>query len=321
MTAASGTVLVTGADGFIGTALCRQLTEAGYPLRTLTRSRALPAGSAVNANAFVTPDFSGDIRDRALLERALTGVRVVFHLAGVAHVDGASEQQLQAVNVEGTAAVAAAALAAGVERLVYFSSSLAVAAEQDAPTQTAYGRSKFEAEQRLLEIARNSSLKVTILRPVNVYGPGMKGNLAAMVRLIGRGRMPPLPRLDTRLSLVGLEDLCRAALLAADDRADFATYLVTDGLTYALNEIEASIYRALGKPAPRWRSPRVLFYLAAVAAGLLSRVGLSRTSLGVRTYRNLVTENLHSNQPICDALGFTPHQSFYTDLPELLDVK
>jgi nucleoside-diphosphate-sugar epimerase len=211
MTAAPRKVLVTGADGFIGTELCRQLTKAGHPLVKLTRSRAQPAADESNGNGFGTRDFSGDILDRALLDRALTGVQTVFHLAGIAHVDGPSQEHLQAINVEGTANVAEAAVAAGVERLVYFSSSLAVAAEQNAPQQTAYGRSKFEAEQRLLAIARDSSLKVTILRPVNVYGPGMKGNLAALIRLIGRGMLPPLPKLDTQLSLLGLEDLCSAA--------------------------------------------------------------------------------------------------------------
>jgi hypothetical protein len=88
-----------------------------------------------------------------------------------------------------------------------------------------------------------------------------------------------------------------------------------------LNEIEAAIYRALGKRAPRWHSPRALFYLAAASAGLLNRVGLMNTGLGLRTYRNLLATSLCSNQQICDALGFTPRQTFYTALPALIDVK
>lgn len=322
MTAERKKVLVTGAEGFIGTVLCRQLADAGYPLVKLTRSRVRHSDSDSFANELGTQDFSGDILDRDLLDRALAGVQVVFHLAGIAHVDGPSAEYLHSVNVTGTTTLAEAAVAAGVEKIIYFSSSLAAAAEQNKSEQTAYGRSKFQAEQSLLAIARDTSLEVTVLRPVNVYGPGMKGNLAAMIRLIGRGVLPPLPRLDTQLSLVGLEDLCNAALLAAEsEQANNKTYFVTDGQVYRLNDIETAIYQALGKNKRRWHNPRGLYYLAAATAGLLNRVGLVKTSLGTRTYRNLIADNVFSNQQICDELDLNPRQTFYTALPNLVNVK
>ena len=319
---ASRKVLVTGADGFIGTELCRQLTEAGYSLLRFSRSRVNDDSTKTAGTEFGTRSFTGDILDRELVLRALKDVQLVFHLAGIAHVDYADKEHLQAVNVEGSANLAAAAREAGVERIIYFSSSLASAAEQNRPDQTAYGRSKYLAEQRLIDIAQGSSLKISILRPVNVYGPGMKGNLAALINLIRRRILPPLPKLSSRLSLVGLEDLCRVALLVAQkDQASESIFTVTDGVTYQLNGIEAAIYKEIGRTKPGWHSPRVVYYLAAALAGLLGRTGMIETSLTTRTYVNLVSDNVFSNRRICEELGFIPRQTFYTALPELIHVK
>lgn len=317
MTATAEKVLVTGAGGFIGRELCRQLTAAGHSLVTLTRTPGSTAGCLTNELG--TPDFSGDVRDRALLERAMDGVRVVYHLAGIAHVDNPDPELLQTINVGGTGTVAQAAVEAGVRKVLFFSSSLAGAAELEKSTATAYGHSKYRAEQRLLELTAATSTSAVILRPVNVYGPGMKGNIAAMLSLIRRGLLPPLPRLDTRYSLIGLEDLCRAALLAAASKeADGKTWYVTDGLEYGLNEIEAALYLALGKKKPGWNSPRLVFLTAALAAGLASKLSGRKGSLGIRTYRNLISDSLFSNRPICEALGFNPQQTFYTALPGLI---
>lgn len=325
MTTEADRVLVTGADGFIGTALCRQLTAAGCDLVRLTRSRRQsPNSDLADADSFAlgSRDFSGDIRDGDLLDRAMQGVNVVFHLAGLAHVDSPDPTLLQTVNVEGSAAVASAAVRAGVGTLVFFSSSLAEAAEQGRPDATAYGHAKYLAEQRLREIADQSALQLIILRPVAVYGPGMKGNLAALIRLIRRRRLPPLPRFATRYSLVGLHDLCRVALLAAQKGSIAAgTWPVTDGVEYPLNAIETAIYQALGRNPPRWHSPRALFYLAALGVGALNRLAGRRSSLGLRTYQGLVRDSVFSNRELCERLGFTPQQSFYTALPSLIDIK
>jgi UDP-glucose 4-epimerase len=317
MTRPAEKVLVTGAGGFIGRELCRQLAASGNSLVTLTRTPGSVADPVTNE--FGTPDFSGDICDRALLERAMDGVQVVYHLAGIAHVDSPDPERLQTINTEGTRAVAQTAVRAGVRKVLYFSSSLAGAAETEKRNATAYGISKFQAEQCLLEITLATETNAVILRPVNVYGPGMKGNIAAMLRLIRRGLLPPLPKVDTRLSLIGLQDLCRAAQLAAtSSEADGKIWYVTDGLEYRLNEIEAALYQTLGKKKPGWHSPRFVFFTAALLAGLVSRLSGGKTSLGIRTYRNLISDNLFSSLPIRETLGFTPQQTFYTALPGLI---
>src|SRR5690606_21939893 len=97
-------------------------------------------------------------------------------------------------------------------RIVFFSSSLAAAT---GPQLSEYGRAKRDAEELLLTAAREGRIEVCCLRPVNVYGLGMQGNLLTMIRLIRKGVFPPLPRQAASVSLVGNRDLCEAALLAA----------------------------------------------------------------------------------------------------------
>lgn len=320
MTGALGNTVVTGATGFIGRELCHQLLAAGHTLTGISRS-APPAGQ-FPAETPGLKMVTGDILDREFLTAVMAGAETVFHLAGIAHVDKADPARLLAVNAEGTQAVAEVAAEVGVHTMVLFSSSLAQAAEQQAPHATAYGGSKLRGEAGLLRVARGSSLSPVILRPVNVYGPGMKGNIAAMIGLIRRRLLPPLPKLDTRVSLIGVEDLCRAAVLAAtSEAARGKSYYVTDGEIYSLNAIESAIYRAMDRKPPRWHSPRAVFYLGALAMELWGRVSGRPGGFGLRTYHNLLADSRYSNQQISTELGFVPRQTFYTALPELDGLK
>lgn len=304
-------VLVTGAGGFVGQALCRQLLARNRAVSTLSR-RPLPPALADRVR-----HVAGDILDSAALAEAMQGVDQVFHLASIAHVYGAPRHELERVIVQGTARVAGAARAAGVSRLVYFSSSLAAGAAADGAPDTDYGRAKLAAEEALL--AQADGLAATVLRPVNVYGPGMRGNLATLVRRIGAGRLPPLPRLATRLALVGVEDLARAAILAADSEAAVAKiYQLSDGEPYTINALEEAIYRAWGRPQPGWRTPRVVLYGAAAAMELVGLFAPSRRGLGLRTYRNLVTDTVVTDTAINADTGFTPATTFYKELPALI---
>lgn len=307
-TATTKSTLVTGAGGFVGQALCAQLLARGRAVSTLCRS-ALPPALADRVR-----HVAGDILDPAALAEAMQGVDQVFHLASIAHVYGAPRHELERVIVQGTAQVAAAARQAGVTRLVYFSSSLAAGAAGDGAPDTDYGRAKRAAEEALL--AQADGLAVTVLRPVNVYGPGMRGNLATLVRRIGACR---LPKLATRLALVGVEDLARAAILAADCEAAIGKiYQVSDGEPYTITALEEAIYRAWGRPQPGWRTPRVVLYGAAAAMELVGLFAPSRRGLGLRTYRNLVTDTVVTDTAINADTGFTPTTTFYKELPALI---
>lgn len=346
--------LITGASGFIGTHLCTALTKgAGDRLKSHASPDSLnsPVPSASHAafdslriftRGLSEPDglsklpsteiIYGSLNEPEKVARACSGVEVVFHLAGIAHVGTKSAEQLHKTNVEGTRILLKACLEAGVTRLVYFSSVLAQDLDEDGnyegnrparvpdstPPVSDYAKSKKAAEDLLLE-AGSEHFQPVILRPVNVYGPGMKGNIAGLIRRIRNGYLPPLPRLDNQLPLVSVADLCEAALLAAQSPAAAGQiYTVTDGREYTPTSLESAIYAVLGRKKPGWHSPRMVFYAASLGAQLLNNLGIWNNDLGLRTYRNLVENSEASCEKISTELGYKPSRTFDQELPAIL---
>lgn len=299
--------LVTGASGFIGKHLCNALLNKGYKVRALLRD-----GSHCANFPQAIESVNGDLADKAALATAAKDVDIIFHAAAIAHVRVSAAQLLQETNVEGTRNILQAGQAANVPGFVFFSSILA---EQP---DSVYASSKQQAEQLVLECADNFQ-SVMVLRPVNVYGVGMKGNIAGLIRRISKGSLPPLPRLGNRLSLVGVQDLCNAAVLVAEKPAAAGqTYPVTDGQAYTPNSLETSIYAALGRKKPGWHCPRVVFYAASLGAQLLNSLGVWSNDLGLRTYCNLVHNKEASCEKISTELGYQPTQSLADELPAII---
>ncbi len=206
-------VLVTGAGGFIGPHVVAALTAAGYGVRVAQR-KAAPVPEGVQA--VVTGDLAAPID----WSGALDGVAHVVHLAGLAHAGpGLDEALYSAINTRATLDLAQAAYRAGVARFVFISSIKAQTGafdgpplrEDDAPApDDAYGRSKLAAEQGLARL----DFDWVSLRPVLVYGPGVKANMAALLKL---ARLPvplPLGGLDRPRSLLAVENLADAVLFA-----------------------------------------------------------------------------------------------------------
>ncbi|MCJ2018084.1 NAD(P)H-binding protein [Methylobacterium sp. E-065] len=224
----TGLIALTGATGFIGRHLLADLTARGYRVRVLLRRpTALPEGAA---SAVV-----GDLTRPINMAAALAGVDAVVHSAGLAHaMSGAPEDDYRTLNTEATRKLAEAAARAKVRRFVFLSSiraqvgpsaSGSVGEGDPAVPTDAYGRSKLEAERALAE----TGLDWVALRPVLVYGAGVKGNMAALLRLARSPYPLPLGGLAARRSLISLESLSeavdtvlrapgpvRAALIAAD---------------------------------------------------------------------------------------------------------
>lgn len=298
----TGTALLTGSSGFIGRHLQPRLSAQGWQVRLMQR----PAHDLLNADS---------------LPFLCEGVDLIVHLASYSHVNHADTRLLYDTNVTGTANLLSAACRARVPRLIYVSSILADA-HYDQP-RTAYGDSKHQAEELLRSAHRRGDIQVCILRPVNVYGPGMKGNLMTLLRLIQRGRLPPLPDFKAGFSLIGVEDLCTAISRAADylegtSGAEAGVFPVTDGTLYTLKEVEAAIRRALGKSPGRHATPAWLFYLGALSLEVTGRLLRLRNAPGLRTYRALSRPYTVDDSASRMELGYNPAHSFYQVLPALM---
>lgn len=319
--------LVTGASGFIGSHLCNSLAASGQRVRaavrvgTDTSELKSRLGNAIDRVELVEIDFS----DKRSLLQACSQVRTVIHAAGIAHAGTTDSDLLTKVNVEATRSLAKASQEAGTFQFVYISSTLAQVHDiATASTASAdnYGLSKKMGEEALLEFA-HENFKVSILRPANVYGPGMKGNIASMIRRIHSGSLPSLPLLNNSLSLVSVADLCQAALLAAQSSsASTEIYPVSDGVSYTPNTIEDAIYGALGRKKPGWRTPRMIFYAASLGAEIANDLGVWKNDIGLRTYRNLTGQGVSQAvtcEKITTELGYQPSQTFYDALPSIIE--
>tara|TARA_Y100001970_G_scaffold256665_1_gene334625 strand:- start:1814 stop:2800 length:987 start_codon:yes stop_codon:yes gene_type:complete len=315
-------VLITGASGFIGRHAQAHLLDAGFSVRVLLRSET----SFENDCHSKLKKYYGNLTDAGSLRKACEGVDYVVHLAGIAHVNEAKKDYLHKINVNGTKLLINAAIASKVKKFVLVSSSLAVESMGDPHSSTAYGATKLMAEKLIMDEHIKGNILGVVLRPANVYGAGMRGNIALLIRLISRGLVPKLPTLENRVSMLGVNDLSLAIYLSLkSERANGRTYLVTDGQQYSISAIEREIYGALGKKMSRLEMPRVLLYSMFSAADLLGRIlrifRLDLPILGninLRTYRRLVSDNLFESNQICDELFFEPQSTFYSELPKIV---
>ena len=312
--------LITGSSGFVGRALLARLATFNQRpplLRLLERRPTEPPA--------VFQSCAGDLGDPQSLRRACEGIDTVIHLAGIAHVGSAASAEARAINLDGSLSLLRMAIDAGVKRFVFLSSTLS----SDQSIQ--YGRDKHAVEEALLAAAAAGSIEVVILRAVNIYGVGMRGNIAAMIRLISSGVLPRLPKLTNRLSLVGVDDVVSALLLAAtlDSPARTADPVMlmaklairvtlTDGCTYEINAIEKSIYDAVERSPSHWRLPVVLLFVASAMAELLEKLRIFRSGIGLRTYRNLTRDNLFDNHSATAELGFEPSTTFFAQIDKLV---
>lgn len=278
-----GRILVTGAKGFVGRAVLERLALEGHTglmggVRKATD--ALPVG--------IDPVVADLADGEAPWDSILSGVNVVVHCAARVHVmnetDDDSVAAYRRVNVDGTVALARAAAEAGVRRFVFLS-SIKVNGEStlpgspfmpDDPPAPAdpYGRSKLEAEQALLELADQSGMEVVIIRAPLVYGPGVGGNFATMMRWVEKGIPLPLGAIDNRRSLVGLGNLVDFLLTCLHHPAAAnRVWMVSDDDDVSTTELLRRVGRAVGRPARLIPTP--VFLIRGLAA-LIGRRGVGR---------------------------------------------
>lgn len=290
-------ILVTGATGFVGSALVAELTRRGKAVRGAVRKDAV-GGQVAVGNLGATTDWSA----------ALAGCDAVVHTAARVHVmsDGETDPlaAYRQVNVEATLHLARQAVAAGVKRFIFVSSikvngeSTSVqpfsAADVPAPLDP-YGLSKWEAEQALAALALATGLEVVVVRPPLVYGPGVKANFLNLVKLVRKGLPLPFGKIRNRRSMVALDNLVDLLILCiGHPRAPGEVFLVSDGHDLGVAELVRMIAVAMHRPV----------WLVSVPPGLLRAVAgaAGKSAVVQRLFDSLQVDISHTRT----TLGWNP---------------
>jgi nucleoside-diphosphate-sugar epimerase len=269
-------VLVTGANGFIGRALCSRLLAEGWRVRGTVRSNnqfaLLPDG--------VEPTKVDSIGLETDWENTLEGVNTVVHLAARVHVrrDSSSNPfaEYRKVNVMGSKRLALTAAECGVKRFIFMSSvkvsgeeNVRAYKEEDAPApKDSYGISKMLAEERIKQIATDSGMDLVILRPPLVFGPGVKANFLELMKIVDKGTPLPLAKVDNRRSFIYIENLVDAVLTCIKHSGSAGkTFFVSDNEDVSTPELIRKTASALKKPARLFPCPRLLLFILGRIAG------------------------------------------------------
>ena len=270
------TILLTGASGFVGKAVLKTALERGFKIRPVYRVMDSAQGQLYDSVVC-------GLEEAVDWSKALLGVDVVIHTAALTHkmyeriIDPFAEYRR--VNIEGTLNLARQAAVNGVRRFIFISSikvngeaslpGCPFTADDDPAPIDAYGLSKAEAEARLMQVARETSMEVTIIRPPLIYGSGVKGNFANLILLVNRGLPLPLGGLTrNRRSLVGLNNLVDLILVCINHpKGANQIFLVSDGEDLSTTDLLLRITKALGRKETLFWVPKSFINFIAWVIG------------------------------------------------------
>jgi dihydroflavonol-4-reductase len=277
MTLASDLSLVTGASGFVGSAVVRALLRRGHRVRVLVR----PSSDRRNLSDLQVEIAEGSMEEPQTLARAVAGCRYLYHVAADYRLWVPDPAPMFRANVDGTRDLMTAALEASVERVVYTSSVATLglvpggSADEETPSRAEdmigpYKRSKFEAEEVVRDFACERGLPAVIVNPSTPVGPrDIKPTpTGRMILEAARGQMPAF--VDTGLNIVHVDDVAEGHLAAAEKGRMKERYIL-GGENMSLAEILAEVSRAVGRRPPRFRLPHGALLPVAVGAELAAR--------------------------------------------------
>ena len=327
MVRSGGRVLVTGATGFLGRALSARLVEDRIGVSALVRDPS--SLDSLGRAADQIQVYRGDLHDEEVIEQSLKGVDLVYHLAGKVYDEGDAhlEREYASVNVDGTRNLLRACATAGVRRLVFASSVLAIGVgeekvltEQDPcrPT-TNYGRSKRAGEELVEEYGRNGG-ETTIVRFATIYGEGANDPILKLAGPIKRYRSPLIGNGENRRSMVYLGNAVDALVsLRNSQLGSGETYIVTDGEDYSQRELFDAIALFLGLSRSRLSVPVWAGYALGWGCEIAARgLGVS-APISREKVRRLIANARYSSSKLSRVLRDWPRFTVKEALKRTLD--
>ena len=308
-------VLVTGASGFVGSALCSYLIKCGH--NVIGTVRKLPVSPIYGVDYRIVGDLG---TNTAWYENIFSGVEVIIHCAARVHIMNEDVQnplkEFRQINTQGTETLARIAANTGVKRLIFLSSvkvngenfPLSSPIDEMSPTvpKDYYGISKLEAERSLLNIAEETGLETVIFRLPLVYGPGVKGNFLRLFKIVDKGIPLPLSLVENLRSLINLNNLTDVVgSCLTDPRAVGKTYMVSDSKDISTTQLIIEMSQALDRPVRLWPCPLPLIKLTGTLVGRSDEVS-----------RLLGSLRINSNKIYCE-LGWVPPYTLTEGLSQI----
>ena len=306
-------VLITGANGFVGKSLVKDFAASGYLVTAASRNEPTELPEDVKWIAAPSLELGADF------SALVCDCDIVVHAAARVHVmkDTAHDslKEFRAANVEGTLALARAAIASGIRHFVFLS-SVKVNGEEtrkgqcfnrtDIPDpQDAYAISKAEAERELVKLSNETCMKITIIRPVLVYGPGVKGNFRILMDVMARGIPLPLGGIDNKRSLVYVRNLTNLVVKVANHPNAFGKIIfASDGVDLSTSSLLQLIGQSLNRKASLLPIPRLVQRLAILVVRKNSAARRLLCSLQV------------DHQAACDTIDWSPPYSVAEGIAE-----
>jgi dihydroflavonol-4-reductase len=273
-------IAITGANGFVGSWLTRQLAKDGHEIRVLAR----PTSDLSDLNGVSFSPVTGDVTDYPSLQRAFSDREVVFHLAGLIAYRKSDREKMEQVNVQGTANVIRACHECKVKQLVYLSSVVAIGAGRS-PTEIlnedslynisdldlGYFETKRKAEKLVVEAYRRNEITPIILNPSTIYGPGdaKKSSRRTQIK-VAQGKFPFYT--SGGVSIVDIEDVI-AGIIAAWKFGKPGERYILSGDNITIQDLFRMISRASGAPAPKIYLPNILVHTMGILGDLQTKFG------------------------------------------------
>jgi len=314
-------VLITGADGFIGKSLCTEMVSRGWKVRASIRSgnriRSISKEIEIIETGSIGPDTDW--------AHALENVESVVHLAGRVHVmeDSLFDSLLgyRIVNTAGTEKLARSAASSGVRRFIFMSTVKvngegreAPYTEDDIPAPAdSYSKSKRDAENKIKEIAIETGMEVLIIRAPIVYGPEVKANFLKLLKAIDRGVPMPFAGIKNKRSMIYIGNLVDSIIACiSNPKAAGQTYLASDGVDISTSELIRQMAKALGKPAKLFYLPLFVLQLAGIITGKSQEIERLTGSLVVDSSK--IRKELNWNPPFTLAHGLKQTAEWFKEM-------
>jgi len=300
-------ILITGVSGFIGQNLAPLLKEQDHSVIGMDILNKIQ-----NDLLSVLDEYrQHDLLIQKGIENKIADVECIIHLAGEASVT-ANKNQIKLKNEVATSNLLEALKNTKIRKILFLSS------EKVNLRNHSYAESKYNAEQKIINCSADSDLSYTILRCAAIYGQGMKSNLVRWLEKVKIDSIYSIPPSNSEVSLIGISDLCNIISRCIDNGStDNKVYLVTDGQTYKINEIEKATRDIFSDSNKTKYYPKWFVYIGAKVGDILNLLGL-KFPLNSSAYHMFFHNKVEHDTSIYNDIGIQPTQNFLEELPVLL---